>query len=72
MDFPEYCFGKMDRRDCTSVSACVGVGREEVSASCSLVLDEEDTVLSLRVISLPTMIVPMNDAIATEKDLVEF
>lgn len=57
----------MDRRDCTSASAWagVGIGWEEASRVCWL----DGSVFSLRVnSSLPMMIVPMNETIATERD----
>lgn len=60
----------MDRRDCTSASAWagVGIGREEAPRVCWL---DESVLFSLRVNSLPMMIVPMNETIATERDWVE-
>ncbi len=60
----------MDRRDCTSASAWagVGIGGEEASRVCWL----DESVFSLRVnSSLPMMIVPKNETIATERDWVE-
>ena len=59
----------MDRRDCTSASACVGVGRGSVA---SISEDEEISIFSFRVNSLPMTIVPMKDAmIVKERDWME-
>ncbi len=59
----------MDRRDCTSASACVGVGRGSVA---SITSDEETSLFSFRGNCLPMIIVPMKDAmIAIERDWVE-
>ena len=57
----------MDRRDCTSASAWagVGIGREEAPRVGWL---DESVLFSLRVNSLPMMIVPKNETIATERD----
>ena len=70
--FPVYCFGKMDRRDCRSVSACSGVGSGaegcfDVCGRCWT--PEEDVTPSLSgLVRLPRMTVAMNDTTASERD----